>query len=52
MEEEKWRSLAARPCRYIRNFLLPEGNENLVILCPSHFVKLVKIYLLKLVIVL
>jgi hypothetical protein len=52
VEEEKWRLLAARACRYIRNVLLPEGSEILVILCSSHFVKLVKIYLLKLVIVL
>lgn len=41
MDEERWGSLAARARRYIRNFLPPEGNENLVILCSSYFAKII-----------
>jgi hypothetical protein len=52
MEEERWGSLAARTYRYIRNFLSPDGNENLVKLCSSNFIKIICDNILKHVIVL
>jgi hypothetical protein len=41
MEEERWGSLVVRAQRYIRSFPPPEGNETLVVLCSSHFVKII-----------